>query len=53
MIGRTEGLFFAELGGVKPTPRSDLVYRGIELCRKEGIDFILAEGRAASAVLSP
>ena len=32
------------LGGVKPNPRSGLVYEGIELCRKEGIDFILAVG---------
>ncbi len=32
------------LGGVKPNPRSGLVYEGISLCRKEGIDFILAVG---------
>lgn len=35
---------FIELGGVKPNPRSGLVYEGIDLCRKEGIDFILAVG---------
>lgn len=35
---------FVELGGVKPNPRSGLVYEGIELCRKEGVDFILAVG---------
>lgn len=35
---------YLELGGVKPNPRSGLVYEGIELCRKEGIDFILALG---------
>ena len=35
---------FVELGGVKPNPRSGLVYEGIELCRKENIDFILAIG---------
>jgi len=35
---------FAELGGVMPNPRSGLVYEGIELCRKEGIDFVLAVG---------
>jgi len=39
-----EGLKIYELGGVKPNPRADLVYQGIELCRKEGIDFILAVG---------
>jgi len=35
---------YIELGGVMPNPRSGLVYEGIELCRKEGIDFILAVG---------
>ena len=35
---------YIELGGVKPNPRSGLVYEGIELCRKEKIDFILAVG---------
>ncbi|EQK44538.1 iron-containing alcohol dehydrogenase family protein [[Clostridium] bifermentans ATCC 638] len=35
---------FVELGGVKPNPRLSLVNEGIELCRKEKIDFILAVG---------
>ena len=35
---------YIKLGGVKPNPRSGLVYEGIELCRKEKIDFILAIG---------
>lgn len=35
---------FIELGGVMPNPRSGIVYEGIEICRKEGIDFILAVG---------
>ncbi len=39
-----EGVFFAELGGVQPNPRDTLVYKGIELCKKENIDFILAIG---------
>lgn len=39
-----EGLSVVELGGAKPNPRSGLVYEGIELCRKEKIDFILAVG---------
>ena len=39
-----EGIKWITLGGVKPNPRSGLVYEGIELCRKEGIDFILAVG---------
>ena len=38
------GVPFVELGGVKPNPRSGLVYEGIDLCKKEGIDFILAVG---------
>ena len=32
------------LGGVKPNPRSGLVYEGIELCRREQVDFVLAVG---------
>jgi len=39
-----EGIFFVELGGVKPNPRSGLVYEGIELCRREKVDFVLAVG---------
>ena len=39
-----EGLAYVELGGVKPNPRSGLVYEGIDLCRKEKADFILAIG---------
>lgn len=35
---------FVELDGVKPNPRSGLVYEGIKLCRKEKVDFILAVG---------
>ncbi len=35
---------FVELGGVRPNPVSSLVYEGIELCRKENVDFILAVG---------
>ena len=41
---KKEGLAFVELGGVKPNPRSGLVYEGIELCKKENVDFILAVG---------
>ena len=39
-----EGIGYIELGGVKPNPRDTLVYRGIELCRKNNIDLILAVG---------
>lgn len=38
------GLEAVELGGVVPNPSLDLVYKGIDLCRKEGVDFILAIG---------
>ncbi|MCM1568985.1 MAG: iron-containing alcohol dehydrogenase [Roseburia sp.] len=39
-----EGLFYRELGGVKPNPRDTLIYEGIKLCREEKIDFILSVG---------
>ena len=38
------GLPYLELVGVQPNPRSGLVYQGIEVCRKENVDFILAVG---------
>ncbi len=42
------GIAFVELGGVKPNPRDTLVYEGIELCRREQVDFILAVGGGSS-----
>jgi alcohol dehydrogenase YqhD (iron-dependent ADH family) len=38
------GVNFVDLGGVQPNPRLDLVEKGIALCRKEGLGFILAVG---------
>lgn len=38
------GITYVELGGVKANPRSGLVYQGIDICRKEGVDFVLAIG---------
>lgn len=38
------GIPYVELGGVMPNPRSGLVREGIELCRREKIDFVLAVG---------
>lgn len=35
---------FVELGGVVPNPRLSLVREGIDLVRREGVDFILAVG---------
>lgn len=34
-----EGISYALLGGAQPNPRSGLVYKGIELCKKENVDF--------------
>lgn len=39
-----EGIFYCELGGVVPNPHLSKVYEGIELCKKENLDFILAVG---------
>ncbi len=38
------GVTYTQLGGVVPNPRLSLVYQGIELVRREGVDFILAVG---------
>lgn len=38
------GVEFIELSGVEPNPKSDLVYKGIEICRANNVDFILAAG---------
>lgn len=35
---------YVELGGVVPNPLLSRVYEGIDLCRAEGVDFILAVG---------
>ncbi len=40
----SESIPYVELGGVQPNPRSGLVYKGIELCKREDVDFILAVG---------
>lgn len=40
----TTGIAYISLGGVVPNPRLSLVYEGIELCKKEEVDFILAVG---------
>ena len=41
---REGGLMVTELGGVVPNPRLSLVRKGIELCREQNIDFLLAVG---------
>ena len=39
-----EEIAYVTLGGVVPNPHLGKVYEGIELCKKEGVDFILAVG---------
>ena len=31
---------YVELGGVEPNPKLSLVLKGVEICKREGIDFI-------------
>lgn len=38
------GIVYVKLGGVKPNPRLSLVRKGIELCKEENVDFLLAVG---------
>lgn len=38
------GISYVTLGGVVPNPHLGLVYEGIELCKKENVDFLLAVG---------
>ena len=38
------GIPWVELSGIQANPRSGKVYEGIELARKEGVDFLLAVG---------
>ena len=41
---REHGMEVLRLGGAMPNPRDDKVYEGIELVRREKIDFLLAVG---------
>ena len=38
------GISYVKLGGAVPNPRLGLVYEGIDLCKREGVDFLLAVG---------
>ena len=38
------GISYVKLGGAVPNPRLSLVYEGIEFCKKENVDFLLAVG---------
>lgn len=39
-----QGISYVTLGGVVPNPHLSKVHEGIEFCKKEGVDFILAVG---------
>ena len=39
-----ENISYVELGGVVANPELALVREGIDLCKKEGVDFVLAVG---------
>lgn len=41
---KEEQISYVELGNVCPNPRDTKVYEGIELCKKENVDFILSVG---------
>lgn len=38
------GLVYHELPGVEPNPRLSTVHKGVQICKEEGIDFLLAIG---------
>ena len=40
----SSGIKYVTLGGAVPNPHLGLVYEGIELCKKEKVDFLLAVG---------
>ena len=50
LLGRVEdslkaaGIEYVKLGGVVPNPRLSMVRKGIEVCKEENIDFLLAVG---------
>ena len=41
---KDSGIEYISLGGVVPNPRLSLVYKGIEMSKEAGVDFILAVG---------
>ena len=38
------GVECVKLGGVRPNPEIELVREGVALCKKEGVDWVLAVG---------
>ncbi|MCL2092669.1 MAG: iron-containing alcohol dehydrogenase [Treponema sp.] len=45
---KAEGLYYIEFGGVQPNPRRSYVDKGIEIAKKERIDFFLGLGGGSS-----
>lgn len=43
-ILRENNLFFVELPGVEPNPRMSLARKGVEICRQNHVDMVLAVG---------
>lgn len=41
---KNNGITFAELSGVEPNPRLSTVERGVDICRREGIEVVLPVG---------
>jgi alcohol dehydrogenase YqhD (iron-dependent ADH family) len=41
---KAENIPYITLGGARPNPRDTLVYEGIDLAKREGVDFIVAVG---------
>ena len=41
---KNNNIDYVELGGVEPNPKLSLVLKGVELCKKENVDLILAVG---------
>ena len=41
---KNNNIDFVELGGVEPNPKLSLVLKGVEICKKENVDLILAVG---------
>lgn len=47
-IFKTNDISFWELSGIDPNPRIDSVRKGIEICRENNLDFVLAVGGGSS-----
>ncbi|HBC69862.1 MAG: iron-containing alcohol dehydrogenase [Duodenibacillus sp.] len=44
VLEQLEGCEVFELAGIEPNPKIESVRKGVEICKKEGIDFIVAVG---------